>query len=146
MTTSSTLAFIALCIGGTFSLVAGVLHFACIFIGAPAFRFLGAGEDLAKAAERGLLFPSFVAFGIGSVLVVWSAYAFSAIGFGPSLPLTRYALVAISFVYLARAFAFPLLRPAFPENSLTFWWVTSVLSLVGGLSYLSGLIGLWRHL
>ena len=146
MSLSPTVAFIALYVGGVLSLVAGLLHFACIFIGAPAFRFLGAGEDLAKAAERGLLFPSFVAFGIGSVLVVWSAYAFSAIGVGPSLPLTKYALAAISFVYLARALGFPLLQTMFPDNSFTFWLVTSAICLVMGLSYLLGLLGLWSRL
>ncbi len=45
------------------------------------------------------------------------------------------ALTAISAVYLGRAFGFPLLKAALPENSLTFWWVSSGICLLIGSLY-----------
>ncbi len=133
----------ALLIGGVLTAVASVAHLACIAIGPRAYRFMGAGERMARAVEAGAIKPTLVTLAIASVLLVWALYAFSGAGIGPRLPFTRLALVLISGVYLARAFAFPLLRPAFPENSNTFWLVSSATSLVLGLLYAAGVIGTW---
>ena len=136
----------ALYIGGALSLIAGFLHFACIFIGAPAFRFLGAGEALARMSERGHWYPPVIALVIGAVLISWSGYALAGAGAVRALPFTKYVLVAIAAVYLARAVSFPLLKPAFPENSQTFWLISSSFCFVVGLAYLLGVIGVWREL
>ena len=42
-----------LLIGGGLSVVAALLHIACIFGGPDWYRFLGAGEGMARAAARG---------------------------------------------------------------------------------------------
>jgi hypothetical protein len=55
-------------------------------------------------------------------------------------------LLAITAVYLARALAFPLLRPLFPGNSSTFWLVSSGLCLLLGAVHLYGLWRSWEHL
>jgi hypothetical protein len=123
--------------------IAAILHFACIFIGAPAFRWLGAGESLARMAERGHWYPPFIAFVIGALLTAWAAWALSGAGVIARLPLTPHALAAIAAVFLLRALGFPLLKPAFPENSQTFWLVTSGICLVIGLAYVIGAVGLW---
>ncbi|AHG20734.2 hypothetical protein Z042_14800 [Chania multitudinisentens RB-25] len=135
---------LSLSVAAALTAVAAALHFSCIFIGAPAFRFLGAGEVIAKMAERGHWYPSFIAFVIGIVLTSWAAYALSGAGVTPRLPLTPYALFAIALIFLFRAVGFPLLKSAFPENSQTFWFVTSGICLVIGLAFLIGAIGLWR--
>jgi hypothetical protein len=41
---------------------------------------------------------------------------------------------------------FPLLKPAFPDNGNTFWWVTSGICLAIGLTHLVGLTQVWARL
>lgn len=131
--------------GAALSIVAALLHFACVFIGAPAFRMLGAGEKLARMAERGSWYPGFVAFAIGMALCVCAAYALSGAGLLPRFPLLRTVLVLFTAALLVRAFAFPLLRPVFPENSTTFWLVSSAACLGTGIVHAIGLSQVWSH-
>lgn len=135
-----------LALGAVFSAIAAALHFACVFWGAPGFRFLGAGEPIAQMAEVGHWYPNFIAFAIGTLLTVWAVYALSGAGLLVQLPFARLVLSAITGVYLARALAFPLLKPAFPGNSDTFWLVTSSICLVIGLIHLLGLRQVWSQL
>lgn len=136
----------ALIIGASLSAAAALAHFACIVIGAPAYRLLGAGDRMACAVEARRLRPTLVTLVITGVLLAWSAYALSGAGVIGSLPLTKHALIAISAIYLARAVAFPILKPAFPENSDTFWWVSSGICAVIGLVHAYGTFILWRDL
>jgi hypothetical protein len=136
----------ALLTGALFSAAAAVAHLACILLGAPAYRFMGAGERMARAAEAGRLRPTLVTVAISGVLLLWSAYALSGAGVIGPLPLTRFALAVIGAIYLARALAFPLLKPAFPENSNTFWWVSSGICGLMGLMYAYGTYTMWRGL
>lgn len=132
--------------GALLTAVAALLHFGCIFVGAPAFRLLGAGEPVAQMAERGHWVPGLMAFAVGAALSLCSAYALSAAGVLPHLPLVRTVLGLATAVFLLRAVAFPLLKPAFPDNSNTFWWVTSgICLLIAGL-HLVGLQQVWTRL
>ena len=70
--------------------------------------------------------------------MVWAAYAMAGAGVLPAMPLMRPVLLLISGVLLARALAFPLLRPVFPGNSLTFWLVSSLAVGVLGFLFLVG--------
>ncbi len=135
----------ALVLGGLLSALASVAHLACIVLGAPAYRFMGAGERMARAVEAGKIKPTLVTLAIASGLLVCAVYAFSGAGIAPRLPITPLALALICAVYLARAFAFPLLRPLFPENSTTFWLVSSGICLVLGLLYALGVIAVWAR-
>ena len=137
---------LALVAGGTLSAVAAVAHLACIALGAPAYRFMGAGERLARAVEAGMLRPAMVTVAIASVLFVWSAYAFSGAGLIGRLPMTKLVLPAVCFAYLARAVGFPLLKSTFPENSNTFWLVSSGICLLLGLLHVFGVASLWATL
>jgi hypothetical protein len=132
--------------GAIFSLMAALLHFACIFWGANGFRILGAGNDIVRMSQAGHWYPPFIAFAIGSVLTAWAIYALSAGGFIKPLPLLRIALVAITAVYLLRALAFPLLKPFFPDNSESFWILSSGICLLIGIAYLVGLIQVWERI
>ena len=126
--------------GGWLSLAASALHLACIVGGPDWYRFFGAGEALAQAAERGEAYPALVTFGIAVVLALWAAYAFAAAGKIGRLPLMRTALVAISAIYLARGAA---LVPALavPAMGGTFNIVSSLIVLLYGLCYA---VGTWR--
>jgi hypothetical protein len=136
----------ALVVAASLSAAAAAAHLACIFIGAPAYRLLGAGERMARAAEARKLRPTLVTLAISGVLLLWSAYALSAAGVIAALPLTKLALALISTIYLARAVAFPFLKSAFPENSSTFWWVSSGICGSIGLVHAYGTLSLWHAL
>jgi hypothetical protein len=135
----------ALAVGGAISAMAAVAHLACIIVGAPAYRVMGAGERMAIAAAAGKIQPTLVTLTITSALALWSLYAFSGAGIIGHLPLTRVALPSICAVYLGRAVAFPLLRPAFPGNSNIFWLVSSGICLVTGLLHLFGILTSWQY-
>ncbi|MBA3594072.1 MAG: hypothetical protein H0W47_09785 [Polaromonas sp.] len=136
----------ALILGAILSATASLAHLACIVWGAPAYRFMGAGEKMARAVEAGTLQPTLVTLAISGVLLVWAAYALGGAGVIDPLPLRKLALPAICAVYLGRAVAFPLLYPAFPENSRTFWLVSSGICLFIGLVHLYGVVAVWPTL
>jgi len=104
---------------------------------------MGAGEKMARAVEAREPRPTLITLAIAAVLFTWAAYALAGAGVIGRLPLGKLALPAICAVYLARAAAFPLLKPAFPENSRTFWLVSSGICLVIGLVHLYGVVSLW---
>ena len=137
---------IALLLGAFLSAAAAIAHLACIAIGAPAYRFMGAGERTARAAEAGQLRPTLVTVAIAGVLFAWAAFALSGAGVVGPLPLTKLALVAISIAYLGRAVAFPLIKSHFPGNSSTFWLVSSGICGLIGLVHAYGTVSLWRTL
>ena len=136
----------ALVLGALLSALAAAAHLACIAIGGPAYRVMGAGERMAHAADAGKLRPTFVTLAIAGVLLLWSAYALSGAGVIPALPFTRLALVLICAVYVGRAVAFPLLKPAFPENSAIFWRVSSGICAFIGLVHVYGTLARWQAL
>ena len=130
--------------GGCLSLIASALHLACIIGGADWYRFLGAGEDMARAAELGRIYPALYTFAIAVVLAIWAAYAFAGAGLIRRLPLMRTALVLISAIYLVRGLIlvpilvlYPHTRPAIGPFEI---W-SSLIVLVYGLAYA---IGTWR--
>jgi len=103
-----------LIVGGGMSLAASVLHIACIFGGPDWYRFFGAGEPIAHAAERGSWVP----------------------------PLMRTALVAISTIYLARGlmvFYPPLMGRSDLSSAFLLW--SSLIVLAIGIAYA---VGTWR--
>jgi hypothetical protein len=134
----------ALILAASSSAVAGLAHLACIALGPRAYRAMGAGERMALAVEAGKLRPTLVTLGIAGVLLLWSAYALAGAGVIGGLPFVRFVLPGISAVFLARAVAFPLLKPAFPENSETFWWVSSAICGAIGTLYLVGTLAVWE--
>lgn len=121
---------------------AALAHLGCIMFGGDWYRFFGAGEHMARMAEQGLWYPTLVTSFIVAMLVVWGCYALSGAGVIRRLPLTKLALVLISGVFLLRGVAFVGLMPMFPENSLTFWLVSSAICLlIGGLFA----VGTWQQ-
>jgi hypothetical protein len=135
----------ALAVAGVLTVFASMAHLACIVLGARAYRFMGAGERMARAAEAGKWKPTLVTLAIATVLLVWASYAFSGAGIVPPLPLTELALALIALVFLLRALAFPLLKSAFPGNSTAFWLVSSSICLVLGALYVTGFMALWTR-
>lgn len=137
---------LALLLGATLSAAAALAHLACILVGPAAYRLMGAGERMARAVEARQWRPTLVTLGIAAMLLLWAAFALSGAGVLTRLPLTPWALVGISAVYLGRAVAFPFIQARFPENSKTFWWVSSGICGFIGLVHAYGTLSLWQVL
>lgn len=132
-----------LVVGAAGSSIAALAHIGCIIFGAEWYRFFGAGEDMAQMAERGEWYPAAVTSVLVVVLSLWALYGLSGAGVIRRLPLLRLGLVTISAVYLIRSVAFVGIMPMFPENSLTFWLVSSAICLSLGLLYAVGTYRAW---
>lgn len=132
--------------GGVLSALAALLHLGVIAGGPKWYRFFGAGEEMARAAERGSMMPSLVTLAIAAILMAWSLYAFSAAGIIRRLPLLRTALILISVVYLLRALALVPILVLRPELVDTFAVVSSAIVLAYGLAYAIGTWSQWPAL
>lgn len=132
--------------GGTMSGAAAALHIGVILGGPDWYRFFGAGEEMARMAERGSDRPAMITAFIAAMLAVWAAYAFSGAGLIRRLPLLRTALVLISAVYLLRGLVLlPLLalRPQLVD-SFAVW--SSLIVLGYGIVHGIGTIRAWPDL
>jgi hypothetical protein len=126
---------------------AALLHLACIVVGADLYRYMGAGERMARMVERGALAPHLITLAITTVLAAISAYAFSASGLLRPLPFTRAVLSLATVALLVRGLVIaapsllrrPDLSPAFITNS-------SLIVLVLGLLLAAGLWTRWNEL
>jgi hypothetical protein len=135
-----------LTLGAALSAVAALLHILIVIKGAPWYRFFGAGESFAVAAEQGKLWPHIATLGIALVLFVWSAYALSGAGVLQALPLLRIALIVITTIYLLRGAAvLPLLLFARSKVTPFVVW-SSAICLVYGIVHAVGLVQVWPHL
>lgn len=135
-----------LIVGGWLSVLAALLHLACIFGGPDWYRFFGAGEGMARAAARGDLRPTLITLGIAAVLLIWAAYAFSGAGSLPRLPLLRTGLVVITAIYLLRALLFVPLHVWRPQHSDAFAIWSSLIVLAYGVVYAVGTLKAWPFL
>ncbi len=135
-----------LLVGAALSGLAALLHLGCIAFGAPWYRFLGAGERMAQLASTGHWYPTVTTLTIAAILSVWALYALSGAGVIARLPLLRVALCAITAAYLLRAIGFVFLMRYFPDNSMTFWLVSSGICLAIGLVHALGLWQSWPRL
>lgn len=132
---------------GVMSAAAALMHVATIAGGPRWYRFFGAGEGIARAAERGDWMPAILTMIIAGILALWAAYAFSGAGLIGTLPLLRIGLVAISAIYLARGLVL-FYPPALGRSDLSpaflFW--SSLIVLVIGLTYAVGTWQAWPTL
>ena len=128
------------------SAAAALLHLGVIAGGADWYRFFGAGEGMARMAERGSARPVLITLGIAAVLAVWSAYALAGAGRIRRLPLMRTALVAISAVYLMRGLVLvPVLaKHGSAVDRFTLW--SSLIVLCFGIVYAVGTFRAWPAL
>lgn len=133
--------------GGVLSAAAALLHLACIAGGPDWYRFFGAGEGIARAAEQGSWMPALITLGIAVLLSIWSVYAFAGAGLIGRPPLLRTGLGVISAIYLARGLM--VFAPAVmsrPDLSSTFMLWSSLIVLVLGIVYAIGTWQAWPQL
>lgn len=131
--------------GGCLSVAASLLHLGCIVGGGEWYRFFGAGEGMARAAERGDLTPHLWTFGIAVVLAIWATYAFAGARLIARLPLMRTALVVISAIYLLRGVLIvPILLQPIARTPFNIW--SSLIVLLYGIVYAVGTRRAWSYL
>lgn len=139
-----------LVVAGGGSLMVALLHVVIVFLGAPAYRYFGAGEEMARAAEAGSWRPALVTLGLVVIFAAWSAYAFSGAGWLQPLPLLAPALWTIGVVFTLRGLVFvPQLamrllgfRGVVPVRHVVF----SAAALGIGLAYVLGTWQAWASL
>jgi len=107
--------------------LAAALHVAIVLGGPAWYRFFGAGEAMANMAERRHSWPAVITLGIAAALCVFGAYAMTAGGHFPALPMPREALTAITFVYAVRALVPLLLSPWMTAMRTRFMMVSSLI-------------------
>ena len=88
-------------LGGVGSALVVLAHVLAIFIGAPAYRYMGA-PDLAPMVERGSWLPALLTGLLVLLFALWAAYAFSGAGWIRRLPLLRLAIALIGIAYTLR--------------------------------------------
>ncbi len=132
--------------GGVLSVLAALLHLAVIAGGPDWYRFVGAGEEMARMAEQGSPRPALITVAIAILLAVWAAYAFAGAGRFRRLPLMRTALVAISTIYLLRGLLLVPLLLLRPDRVTAFDAWSSLIVLVYGICYAVGTWHAWSAL
>lgn len=137
---------LALVLGAALSAMGALLHVACIFGGPAWYRFFGAGERMARAAERGSWYPALATLGVTAVLLAWSAYALSAAGALRALPLLKAGIVAITVVYLLRGLVLVPVLVLRPSRLTPFVVWSSLICLGFGLVHLVGVVQVWGTL
>ncbi|MBA3677263.1 MAG: hypothetical protein H0W74_07650 [Sphingosinicella sp.] len=135
-----------LVMAGLLSIAAAIAHVAVIFGGPDWYRFFGAGEGMAQAAERGSLRPALITLCIAAILLGWAAYAFSGSGLIPRLPLIKPALILISAILLARALAPAAILLFAPGRMSPFVLWSSAIVLILGMAYAVGTWIAWPFL
>ena len=136
--------------GGALSAGVAVLHVLILIDGPRAFRYFGAGERMARMAERGSPMPAVWTIGITLVFVVWTLYALSGAGVIRLLPLLRTGLIVIAAVYTLRGL---ILGPqlvwrlsGYSEAVPLRYLVFSATALLAGLIHIAGTQRAWATL
>lgn len=136
-----------LTIAGLLSVCVAVLHVVILIAGAPAYRYFGAGERMARMAQLGSPVPTAMTAALVALFAVWAAYAFAGAGLIARPPFLRAGLVAIGVAYAARGLAaapqlFRVLSGATEPRHLVF----SLAALLIGVVYLAGTKQAWPAL
>ena len=134
--------------GGILSFAVALLHVVIILVGASAYRWFGAGEEMATAAESGSAFPAVLTLFLAVGFAIFGLYALSGASVIRQLPLLTIALILIGTIYTVRGVAVfhQLFQMSTSAGVASREIAFSSISLVIGLAYLSGTIMSWRRL
>ncbi|MBI1936552.1 MAG: hypothetical protein HYS25_00355 [Ignavibacteriales bacterium] len=134
--------------GSIMSFGVALLHLVIIFIGADAYRYFGAGEEMALLAESGSLQPALVTFVITIFFSLFGLYGLSGANIILRLPFLKWFLLAIGSIYALRGLAVIgeiiviFEKPVYPLRMIIF----SLVSLIAGIFYLAGVKKSWTSL
>ena len=132
---------------GWWNLAFAVLHVVIIFVGGVGYRYFGAGENMAKAADAGELRPTVITAGLTLMFAVFGMYALSAAGRVRQLPAAKYVVAGIGVLYLLRGL---LVAPqawwayTHPSAVPTRFVMFSGFALLMGIVCLQGVALIWK--
>lgn len=129
-------------LAGVISLVGVVIHIGAIFGGVAWYVYFGAPHDIVESARQGTWLAPLGASVIAGLMALCAAYAFSAIGVIPRLPLLRTGLAVIATICLLRAIVLWPLMISHPELRNTFEIVASIVWGLAGVGFAMGLVSL----
>jgi len=138
-----------LIVAGCASTSIAMLHLAIIFVGAPGYRYFGAGDEMARLAAAGSPRPALLTSVITLFFAAFAAYAFSGARFMRRLPLLRATLASVASIYILRGLVVVPQTLALLSNSPLVApkdVVFSAVSLFVGGCYLAGTIRSWKDL
>ena len=115
--------------------LAAALHVGIVLGGPAWYRFFGAGEAMARMAERRHPWPTLVTLAIATALSLFGAYAMTAGDHFPSLPMPQAALTAITAIYAVRALVPLMLAPVMASMRTRFMIVSSLICGVYALAH-----------
>ncbi|HVR95298.1 MAG TPA: hypothetical protein VMW27_01695 [Thermoanaerobaculia bacterium] len=139
----------ALAAGGLLSAGIALLHVVIIFVGAPAYRYFGAGEEMAQKAAEGSYFPALLTAIVTLFFALFAFYGLAGAQVAPRPPLLRTGLIAIGAIYTLRGLLLAPQLAAYMSNAPLLApkdLVFSAVSLVIGLLYLLGTWQAWPNL
>lgn len=134
--------------GSVMSFGIALLHLVIIFIGTDAYRYFGAGEELASLDESGSLQPALITFVITILFSLFGLYGLSGANVFKRLPFLKWILLVIGSIYAFRGLLvieeiiMMFENPGYPFRMIIF----SLVSLVAGLFYLTGIKMNWKSL
>jgi hypothetical protein len=134
--------------GGLASGAIVILHVVVIALGEPAYRYFGAGEEIARAAARGEVWPAGLTLAIAAMFALFAACALAAARRPEGRTTLRAALVAIACIFLLRGIVvFPQGLASLGDSAaLPFrFFVSSAASLVIGCIYAWGTLASWTR-
>jgi hypothetical protein len=135
-------------IGGTIALIGALIHFVVAPAGASWYAFFGAPIEVIKLRQADSLLAPFLSIIIGMLMLACALYSYSAAGLFLRLPLTKIALLSMSFLCIARGL-FPVIDYFFFPDMFTptaFNIVSSLVWFVAGLSFFIGVATKWNSL
>lgn len=134
-------------IAGSSSFAIALFHVICAYVGAPAYRYFGAGEGMVRMAQAGSVLPTLVTLGIAAAFTVFGLYAWAGAGRYRRPPLLRTGLLAIGVLYMLRGLTiFRDVAAYLRGHAEPRWIVFSLVTLAVGLTYLVATGAGWREL
>lgn len=133
--------------GGVMSALISLLHI-ILAVYPSLYKYIGLDQSaLTQMAEQGSSITTIVSLALALLFAIWAIYAFSGSGLIRPLPLLRFALIAISVIYILRALFLPseinmVLNQGYPSRFIVF----STISLIAGLLYLLGILRQDRYM
>lgn len=133
--------------GAVCSLIIALMHVVMIFIGAEAYRYFDAGQEMVDGALAGSMMPTIITLGVTAFLTLFGIYALSGAGWIQSLPLLKPALWIIGGIYTLRGLGLfaqigMIAMGQSGDHLAPKDLVFSLVSLLIGLVYL---FGTWKH-
>lgn len=138
-----------LVVGGILSIGVALFHVGIVLVGAPAYRFFGAGEQMAQLASSGSVLPAGITLFMASIFAVWGFYALSGAGILRQLPLLKVGLLVISSIYTFRGLGLLVqLWTLFhsPKSIAPQEVIFSLVSLLIGIVFSVGTVSAWQAL